>query len=136
MNDEMLRLSLSDVMNYNLLNLFVNRVFGYDLNENEYVYIQYKVINDNVILNIFDNKYDNRFKAYIFCQRYIDSDDKDCWYIDVNKSYSLFKEKGNYNYIDLLASLLITSDDNEKREIIDSLFDNNDIKDIFYKYFI
>ena len=42
MNDEMFRLSLIDVMNANLLNGLVNTIFGYDFNENEYVYYTHK----------------------------------------------------------------------------------------------
>ena len=68
MNDEMFRLSLIDITNNDLLNDFVNNVFGYDfdLKKEEYVYIQYKIISGNIILNIYDNKNSNRFKAYIF----------------------------------------------------------------------
>ena len=57
MNDEMFRLSLIDVMNEGLLNDFVNDIFGYDfdIKKKEYVYIQYKVLGDNIILNIFLN---------------------------------------------------------------------------------
>ena len=34
MNDEMLRLSLIDIMNLGLLNKFVNKIFGYRLGNN------------------------------------------------------------------------------------------------------
>ena len=67
MNDEIFRLSLIDVMNEGLLNDFVNDIFGYDfdIKKEEYVYIQYKILGDNIILNIYDNKNNNRFKARI-----------------------------------------------------------------------
>ena len=58
MNDEMFRLALIDITNADLLNDFVNDIFGYDfdLRNEEYVYIQYKIVEDNIILNIYDNK--------------------------------------------------------------------------------
>lgn len=136
MNDEMFRLSLIDVMNANLLNGLVNTIFGYDFNENEYVYIQYKLINGNVVLNIFDNKDSNRFKAYIFCHNDIDNDDNDAFYINVDEAYKRFLENnGKNDNVSLIGALLVSKDNNEKREIIDSLFDAT-TRDIFYKHFI
>ena len=38
-NDEMLRLSLIEIMNIGLLNNFVNKIFGYRLADNESIYI-------------------------------------------------------------------------------------------------
>ena len=136
MNDEMFRLSLIDVMNANLLNGLVNTIFGYDFNENEYVYIQYKLINGNVVLNIFDNKDSNRFKAYIFCNNDIANDDNDSFYINVDEAYKRFLENnGKNDNVSLIGALLVSKDNNEKREIIDSLFDAT-TRDIFYKHFI
>lgn len=136
MNDEMFRLSLIDVMNANLLNGLVNTIFGYDFNENEYVYIQYKLINGNVVLNIFDNKDSNRFKAYIFCHNDIANDDNDAFYINVDEAYKRFLENnGKIDNVSLIGALLVSKDNNEKREIIDSLFDAT-TRDIFYKHFI
>lgn len=136
MNDEMFRLSLIDVMNANLLNGLVNTIFDYDFNENEYVYIQYKLINGNVVLNIFDNKDSNRFKAYIFCHNDIDNDDNDAFYINVDEAYKRFLENnGKNDNVSLIGALLVSKDNNEKREIIDSLFDAT-TRDIFYKHFI
>ena len=93
MNDEMFRLSLIDVMNSNLLNDFVNSIFNYDfdINNKEYVYIQYKVLGDNIILNIYDNKNSNRFKAYIFTLNNIESNN-DTKYINVNDEYNKYKD--------------------------------------------
>lgn len=136
MNDEMFRLSLIDVMNANLLNGLVNTIFGYDFNENEYVYIQYKLINGNVVLNIFDNKDSNRFKAYIFCHNDIANDYNDAFYINVDEAYKRFLENnGKNDNVSLIGALLVSKDNNEKREIIDSLFDAA-TRDIFYKHFI
>ena len=133
MNDEMFRLSLIDITNNDLLNDFVNNIFGYDLKKNEYVYIQYKVVSDSIILNIFDNKKSNRFKAYIFTLNNINSDDNSI-YINVNDEYNKYMN-GSKNNLCLLSSLLVSKDNNEKKEIIESLFSGK-IKDIFIHYFL
>ena len=85
----MFRLALIDITNDDLLNDFVNDIFEYDfdLKKEEYVYIQYKVVGDNIILNIYDNKNSNRFKAYIFTLNDIDSDENSI-YINVKKDNS------------------------------------------------
>lgn len=135
MNDEIFRLSLIDVMNEGLLNDFVNDIFGYDfdIKKEEYVYIQYKILEDNVILNIYDNKNNNRFKAYIFTMNDIDNDE-DTKYINVKEEYDKYKN-GNKEKITLMASLLLSKNNNEKKEIIESLFSGK-IKDIFSHYFL
>lgn len=135
MNDEIFRLSLIDVMNEGLLNDFVNDIFGYDfdIKKEEYVYIQYKILGDNVILNIYDNKNNNRFKAYIFTMNDIDNDE-DTKYINVKEEYDKYKN-GNKKKITLMASLLLSKNNNEKKEIIESLFSGK-IKDIFSHYFL
>lgn len=135
MNDEIFRLSLIDVMNEGLLNDFVNNIFGYDfdIKKEEYVYIQYKILGDNVILNIYDNKNNNRFKAYIFTMNDIDNDE-DTKYINVKEEYDKYKN-GNKEKITLMASLLLSKNNNEKKEIIESLFSGK-IKDIFSHYFL
>ena len=135
MNDEMFRLALVDITNADLLNDFVNDIFGYDfdLRNEEYVYIQYKIVDNNIILNIYDNKNSNRFKAYIFTLNDIDSDGTSR-YINVKKEYDKYK-KGNKDKLCLLSSLLFTKDNNEKIEIINSLFSGK-IKDIFSHYFL
>lgn len=135
MNDEIFRLSLINVMNEGLLNDFVNDIFGYDfdIKKEEYVYIQYKILGDNIILNIYDNKNNNRFKAYIFTMNDIDSDE-DTKYINVKEEYDKYKN-GNKEKITLIASLLLSKDNDEKKEIIESLFSGK-IKDIFSHYFL
>ena len=135
MNDEIFRLSLINVMNEGLLNDFVNDIFGYDfdIKKEEYVYIQYKVLGDNIILNIYDNKNNNRFKAYIFTMNDIDNDE-DTKYINVKEEYDKYKN-GNKEKITLMASLLLSKNNNEKKEIIESLFSGK-IKDIFSHYFL
>ena len=131
----MFRLVLIDITNDDLLNDFVNDIFEYDfdLKKEEYVYIQYKVVGDNIILNIYDNKNSNRFKAYIFTLNDIDSNGNSR-YINVKKEYDKYKND-NKDKLCLLSSLLFTKDNNEKIEIINSLFSGK-IKDIFNHYFL
>lgn len=131
----MFRLVLIDITNDDLLNDFVNDIFEYDfdLKKEEYVYIQYKVVGNNIILNIYDNKNSNRFKAYIFTLNDIDSNGNSR-YINVKKEYDKYKND-NKDKLCLLSSLLFTKDNNEKIEIINSLFSGK-IKDIFNHYFL
>ena len=115
MNDEMLRLSLIELMNENLLNDFVNSIFKYRLKDGEYVYMQYKIVNDNIVLNIYDNSNANRFKAYIFTNENIDND-KDVYYINIEDCYHKYKNKGTRNKLNLLGALLKEQDNDEKKK--------------------
>lgn len=134
MSDEPFRLSLIEIMNNDLLNDFVNCIFDYNLKKDEYVYIQYKIVNGNIILNIFDNSEDNRFKAYIFTDNETDTQDDDIIYVNVGTCYQEYKN-GNKNKLILLGALLKSDNKDEKKEIIKSLFDNN-IKNILIDNFI
>jgi len=121
-------------MNSELLNNFVNEIFGYNLKDDEYVYIQYKIVKDNIVLNIFDNGNDNRFKAYIFSNDTFTNDDN-IVYINIKECYDMYKQRNTKDKLLLLGALLIALDNNEKKEIIETLFDN-DIKRILIKHFI
>lgn len=131
----MLRLSLIEIMDLGLLNEFVNRVFGYRLGNNEFVYIQYKIVKGNVVLNVFDNAKKNRFRAFVFTLDNIESD-IDTIYINVKESYLKWKDNSSKKRLFLLGSLLYTTNNDEKKEIIESLFDDIRIKYVLYKYFI
>ena len=133
MNDEMLRLSLIELMNENLLNDFVNSIFKYRLKDGEYVYMQYKIVNDNIVLNIYDNSNANRFKAYIFTNENIDND-KDVYYINIEDCYHKYKNKGTRNKLNLLGALLKEQDNDEKKRIINYI-DDNSMKNILLKHF-
>ena len=135
MNDEMFRLSLIEIMNMDLLNDFVNIIFGYKLGDNEFVYIQYKIVRGNVVLNIFDNTKRNRFRAFIFTLDDISSDE-DSTYINVKDCYNRWKDSKTKKKTYLLGALLYSTKNIEKKEIIESLFDDIKIKYVLYKYFI
>lgn len=135
MNDEAFRLSLIDITDSDLLNDFVNDIFGYDfiLDNGEYVYIQYKIVLGNIVLNIYDNKDSNRFKAYIFTLSDITNDDSST-YINVKKEYDKYLN-GDMSNICLLSSLLFSNNNDEKRDIIEHLFTGK-IKETFSHYFL
>lgn len=134
MNDEMLRLSLIELMNKHLLNAFVNKIFDYNLKEDEYVYMQYKIVNGNVVLNIYDNNKTNRFKAFIFTNDKIINDDKDVNYINIEDCYRIYKNNDTKNKINLIGALLREQDNNEKKKIINYI-DDTGIKNILLKHF-
>ena len=131
----MLRLSLIEIMNMDLLNDYVNKIFGYRLGDNEFVYIQYKIVKENIVLNVFDNAKKNRFRAYIFTLDNINSDD-DTMYINVKNCYDKWKINKTRKKLYLLGALLYSTINQEKKEIIESLFDDIRIKYVLYKYFI
>lgn len=135
MNDEMLRRSLIDIMNNDLLNDFVNRVFKYRLKDNQYIYMQYKLVNNNIVLNIYDNSKNNRFKAFIFSLNEFNNDDYSVMYININDCYRKYKNNKTKNKLYLLGALLLSKEEKEKRDIINSLFDN-EIKNILLNNFI
>ena len=131
----MLRLSLIEIMNMDLLNDFVNRIFGYRLGDNQFVYIQYKIIKGNIVLNVFDNAKKNRFRAYIYTLDNIDNDDN-TMYINVKECYLKWKDGKTKKKLYLLGALLYSTSNGEKKEIIESLFDDIKFKYILYKNFI
>ena len=131
----MLRLSLIEIMNMDLLNDFVNRIFGYRLGNNEFVYIQYKIVKGNVVLNVFDNTKKNRFRAFIYTLDNIDSD-VNTMYINVKKCYDKWINNKTKKKLYLLGALIYSNNNQEKKEIIESLFDDVRIKYVLYKHFI
>ena len=131
----MLRLSLIEIMNMDLLNDFVNRIFGYRLGNNKFVYIQYKIVKENIVLNVFDNTKKNRFRAFIYTLDDIDSDD-DTMYINIKDCYDKWNNNKTKKKLYLIGALLYSNHNQEKKEIIESLFDDVRIKYVLYKYFI
>ena len=65
---EIFRQILIKLMNTGLLNEFISIVFNYDLDRNDFIFAQYKIINGDVTLEIFDNNNVNRFNAYVFVE--------------------------------------------------------------------
>lgn len=119
----------------NLLNDFINKIFGYKLGDNEFVYIQYKIVKGNVVLNLFDNNKKNRFRAFIYTLDNINSDNN-TMYINVKECYDRWVNKMTKKKLYLLGALLYSNNNKEKKEIIESLFNDVRIKYVLYKYFI
>ena len=134
MNDEMFRLSLIDFMNGNLLNEFVNKVFNYRLKEGQYIYMQYKIVLNNIVLNIYDKRSDNKFNAYIFTNDSIEKENKNIHYINIDEAYNKYKNENTKNKLLLLGALLKSNDNYEKANIINYI-DNDGIKNILLKHF-
>ena len=136
MNDEMFRQSLIEFMNVGLLNEFVNIVFKYKLKDDESIYMQFKIVNGNIVLNIFDNSKKNRFRGYVFTNKNIDNEkDSNIIYVNIEDSYKRYKEKKTRNKLYLLGALLKSNNIDEKRDIIE-LFGNESIKKVLLKYFL
>ena len=130
----MFRLSLIEFMNNGILNDFVNEVFGYNLKKGDDVYIQYKIVKNNIILNIFDNNHKNRFKGYIFGNNSFEENDN-VIYINIEECYKLYKDGNCDSMLHLIGALLKTNKNSEKSDIIKK-FLNKDIKEILMKFFI
>lgn len=131
----MFRLALIDFMDAGILNKFVNEVFRYKLKDNEYVYMQYKIVKGSIVLNIFDNKKENRFKGYIFSDGTILDEKDNIVYIDTCECYKKYKNKRTKNKLYLIGALLKAKDDGEKEGII-RYFSSDDIKEILKKHFL
>ena len=132
MNDEMFRLSLIDMMNSDLLNDFVNKFFNYHLKDGEYIYMQYKIVNSNIVLNIYDKRSINKFKAFVFTNEEFDNN-TEINYININDCYREYRNNKKKK-IYLLGALLKSNSNEEKIKIINYI-DNTGIKNILLKHF-
>ena len=134
-NDEMFRQALIELMDKGLLNKFVNLVFKYRLKDTEYVYMQYKIVKNNIVLNIFDNSRKNRFKGYIFTKNGNEISDNNIIYVNIDDCYQKYKEKKTKNKLFLIGALLKADRSEEKKEIIE-YFEDKDIKKVLKKFFL
>lgn len=137
MDKEVIRNILVEFMNKNLLNSFVNCVFNYNLKDNEYVYIQFKTTDMNIVMNIFDNAQSNRFNAFIFTNDdtydyAIYKDDIGITYLNNNNCYKEYK-KGNFDKLILFSSLMKAVNKSEQKDIIDKMVPD-EIKTIFESF--
>ena len=110
---EILRQSLIKLMNLGLLNEFTKIVFNYELKDNDNIYIQYKIANDNITINIFDNINENRFNGYVFLDENNDSyiktrttDSTSINFIYLKKCKQLYLEDNNQNNLILFSAWL------------------------------
>ena len=136
---EIFRQVLIQLMNKGYLNDFISIVFDYNLEDNDFIYAQYKIIDNNVILDIFDNNVKNRFNAYIFVE---DSDniliEKEVnktaciTYLYIDNCYKKYKEKNKLSNLLKLAASFRVKNINEFNNLIKGIFPK-EIEKIIYE---
>lgn len=126
---EIFRQILISLMEKGLLNEFVSIVFDYDLEANDFIYAQYKIVNKEMILEIFDNNKANRFNAYIFVEKsndkYIEKNTKNntaITYLYLDNCYKKYKEDKNVSNLIKLASSFRVKSQEEFNELIKGIF--------------
>ena len=72
---------------------------------------------------------------YVFSLDEFSNEDDSVMYININNCYKKYKDNKTKNKLYLLGALLISKEEKEKRDIINSLFDN-DIRNILINNFI
>lgn len=136
---EIFRQILIKLMNTGLLNEFISIVFNYDLDRNDFIFAQYKIINGDVTLEIFDNNNVNRFNAYVFVENSKNitiekevNNNTSVIYLYLDNCYK--KYKNNYkvdNLIKLALSFRVETI-NEFNKLISNLFPKK-IEKIIYE---
>lgn len=135
---EIFRQVLIKLMENGLLNEFISIVFDYDLEENDFIYAQYKLVNKEIVLEIFDNNKVNRFNVYVFVEnskdKYIEKNNDEntsITYLYLDNCYKKYKEEKNVSNIIKLASVFRVKSEQEFKELINGIF-NKDIEKIIY----
>ena len=122
---EIFRQILIKLMEEGLLNDFISITFNYNLKENDFIFAQYKIIDKNIMLDIFDNNKKNRFNAYIFVE---DSDnillekeinkDASITYLYIDNCYKKYKKNKKISNLLKLAASFRVKDINELNNLI------------------
>lgn len=135
---EVFRQVLIRLMEKGLLNDFISIVFDYNLEENDFIYAQYKLVNKEIVLEIFDNNKVNRFNVYVFVEnskdKYIEKNNDEntsITYLYLDNCYKKYKDKKNVSNIIKLASAFRVKSEQEFKELINGIF-NKDIEKIIY----
>lgn len=136
---EIFRQILITLMNEGYLNDFISIVFNYNLKENDFIFAQYKIIDNNIILDIFDNNTKNRFNAYIFVE---DSEniliekevnnDACITYLYIDNCYKKYKSKKRLSNLLKLAASFRVETEQEFNNLIKGIFPK-EIEKIIYK---
>ena len=131
---EIFRQILIKLMEEGLLNDFISITFNYNLKENDFIFAQYKIIDSNVMLDIFDNNNKNRFNAYIFVE---DSDniliekeinkDASITYLYIDNCYKKYKQNKKLSNLLKLAVSFRVKDINEFNDLIKKEFSHNPV---------
>lgn len=135
---EIFRQILIKLMEEGLLNDFISITFNYNLKENDFIFAQYKIIDSNVMLDIFDNNNKNRFNAYIFVE---DSDniliekeinkDASITYLYIDNCYKKYKQNKKLSNLLKLAVSFRVKDINEFNDLIKNTYPK-EIEKIIY----
>ena len=136
---EIFRQILIKLMNKGYLNDFISIVFNYNLEENDFIYAQYKIIDNNVILDIFDNNKKNRFNAYIFVEDsqniLIEKEvniDTCITYLYIDNCYKKYKEKRTLSNLIKLAASFRVKNTEELNDLMKNMFPK-EIEKIIYE---
>lgn len=136
---EIFRQILINLMNKGYLNEFISITFNYNLEDNDFIYAQYKIIDNNVMLDIFDNNKENRFNAYIFVE---DSEniliekeinkDASITYLYIDNCYKKYKEKKRISNLLKLSASFRVKDIKELKNLIKNMYPK-EIENIIYE---
>jgi len=136
---EIFRQILIKLMNEGYLNDFISITFNYSLKDNDFIYAQYKIIDNNVILDIFDNNIKNRFNAFIFVE---DSENvliekevninTSITYLYIDNCYKKFKDNKKMSNLLKLAASFRVKDMNEFSLLITNIYPK-EIEKIIYE---
>ena len=136
---EIFRQVLISLMNNGYLNEFISITFNYSLEDNDFVFAQYKIIDNNVILDIFDNNVENRFNAYVFVENSNDiliekqvNKSASITYLYIDNCYKKFKEKKRLSNLLKLAASFRVKDINEFNYLIKGIYPK-EIEKIIYE---
>lgn len=127
---ELFRKILVELMDNNLLNDFLNIIFNYNLKNNDIVLGQYKIVNNNIILELFNNNSKIRFNVFVFSNEKSDITikkevhrDTMITYFYLDNCYRIYKNTNMNNLMKLVLSF----------KVKDIMEFNYLIKDIFPK---
>ena len=136
---EIFRQILINLMNKGYLNDFISITFDYNLEDNDFIYAQYKIIDNNVILDIFDNNKKNRFNAYIFVEDSQDdliekqvNKDTSITYLYIDNCYKKSRETNKISNLLKLAASFRVKNMNEFKDLINGIYPK-EIEKIIYE---
>lgn len=139
--NDILKKILLELIDNNLLNEFINIIFNYKLKNDDIVYIQYKIVKEELILDIFDNSENRKFNVYVFKKgnrknpiEIIKEQSTSINYINMNACYKEYKKNNKTTNIIKLGALFKVKNKEEFNEIINNIFPKEiNIKNIIKK---
>lgn len=127
--NDILKKILLELIDNNLLNEFINIIFNYKLKNDDIVYIQYKIVKEELILDIFDNSENRKFNVYVFKKgnrknpiEIIKEQSTSINYINMSACYKEYKKNNKTTNIIKLGALFKVKNKEEFNEIINNIF--------------